>query len=209
MKTNRPDCSRWREAIRAWAAEGVAAEESPRLQGHLALCADCRRYAEELRAAAAGLRWLADRPAEPSPGFRARWTRAVEAAAEPAGVGETAAALADWLREMFLRNRRPALGFACLWGLTLLFRLSAPDVATNPQPATAPSLFEVVRALKTTEQLMAGELGLQLRAPASSRNPESVAPRSEGPPSKPAAGARPGMSVTISPQPSRAGAAVA
>ena len=65
------------EAILTWAAEGVAAEESPRLQGHLALCADCRRYAEELRAAAAGLRWLADRPAEPSPGFRARWTRAL------------------------------------------------------------------------------------------------------------------------------------
>jgi len=209
MKTNRPDCSRWREAIRARAAEGVAAEESPRLQGHLALCADCRRYAEELRAAAAGLRWLADRPAEPSPGFRARWTRAVEAAAQPAGVGETAAALVAWLREMLLRNRRPALGVASLWGLALLFRLSAPDIATNPQPMAVVSPVEILRALKTTEQLMAGELGPQLRAPASSRKPERARPRSENPPSKPTAGAPLGTCFTILPQPSRAGATVA
>jgi len=209
MKTSIPDCSRWRETIRARAAEGLTAEEAPRLQDHLAACADCRRYAEELRATAASLRWLAERPAQPSPGFRARWTRAVEAAAQPAGLGETAAALAGWLREMFLRNRRPALGVASLWGLALLFRLSAPDIAANPQPTAVPSPVEIFRALKTTEQLMAGELGPQLRAPASSRKPEPARPRSEGPPSKPTAGAPLGTCFTILPQPSRAGATVA
>ncbi len=84
MKTTQ-DCSRWREAIRAWVGEGVAGEQTAQIQDHLATCAECRRYAEELRAAAAGLRWLADQPVEPSPGFRARWTRAVEEAARPRG----------------------------------------------------------------------------------------------------------------------------
>ena len=63
MKTVQ-DCSHWREAIRAWVGEGAAGEQAARIQSHLAACADCRRYAGELRAAAAGLRWLADRPVD-------------------------------------------------------------------------------------------------------------------------------------------------
>ena len=75
MKTLQ-DCSEWREAIRVWVGEGAAGEEAARIESHLAGCGGCRRYAEELRATAAGLRWMADQPVDSSPGFRARWMRA-------------------------------------------------------------------------------------------------------------------------------------
>jgi hypothetical protein len=185
------DCDRWREAIRAWVGEGVAGNQSAQLQNHLAACGECRRYAEELRAAAAGLRWLADQPVEPSPGFRTRWTRAVEEAAQPRGVGEAAAALVGWWRELLLRNLRPALGVASLWILALLFRLSAPEVSPTPQTTAARSPGEIYQALKPSEQLLAGELGKPLGTSTTPRKPKSTNPRSEGFPTEPAAQRRP------------------
>ena len=187
MRIHSTDCDRWREAIRAWVGEGAAGDQSTQLQSHLATCGDCRRYAQELRAATAGLRWLAEQPVEPSPGFRARWTRAVEDAARPAGLGETATALAAWWRKLLLRNLRPALGVASLWILALLFRLSAPEVSSTAQMTTARSPVEIYRALKAPEQLLAGELGQPIAAPAALQKPHSARPRSEGRPTEPRA----------------------
>jgi hypothetical protein len=179
MKTVQ-DCSHWREAIRAWVGEGAAGEQAARIQSHLAACADCRRYAGELRAAAAGLRWLADRPVDPSPDFRARWTRAVEEAAQPRSFGETAAALADWWRGLLLRNLRPALAIAPLWILVLLFRLSAPEVSPAPQTTAARSPVEIFRALKLSEQLLAAAPEQPIPARVAPHDPHSAQPRSEG-----------------------------
>ena len=187
MRMRSTDCDRWREAIRAWVGEGVAGDQSAQLQHHLAACGDCRRYAQETRAAAAGLRWLADQPVEPSPGFRARWTRAVEGASQPAGFGETATALAAWWRELLLRNLRPALGVASLWILALLFRLSAPEVALSTQATAARSPIEIYQALRLSEQLLAGELGKPLGPSTTPRKPNSTNPRSEGLPPEPTA----------------------
>jgi hypothetical protein len=187
MRISSTDCDRWREAIRAWVGEVAAGDQSAQIQNHLAACADCRRYAQELRAAAGGLRWLAEQPVEPSPGFRARWTRAVEDAARPTGLGETAAALAACWRELLFRNRRPALAIASVWILVLLFRLSAPDVSPTTQTTAARSPVEIYRALKAPERLLAGELGQPIAAPAASQKPHSARPRSEGLPTEPTA----------------------
>ena len=168
-------------------SEGLAGEQAARLQSHLAACADCRRYAEELRSATAGLRWLTSREVEPSPGFRARWTRAVEDAARPTGLRETAAALAAWWRELLLRNLRPALGVASLWILALLFRLSAPEVPPTTHTAEARSPVEIVRALETDQRLVAWHLWGWERSPAPPRHPQSPQPRSESVPAQPAA----------------------
>ena len=200
------DCSRTREAIRVRVGEGAVGEPMAQVQDHLATCADCRRYAEELRAAAAGLRWLADRPVEPSPGFRARWTRAVEDPAQPAGLGGTAAALAAWGREWLLRNLRPALGVASLWILALLFRLSAPEVVPPNQTIAARSPVEIYRVLKASEQLLAGAPGQLIVVPVAPRKPHSAQPRSEGRPVAPTAHAphlTPLTRVTYLPPPSQ------
>ena len=179
MKTSL-NCSRWRDAIFLEACGTVEANEAARVESHLAACADCRRYAEELRAASAGLRGLATRQVEPSPGFRARWTRAVEEATRPSGVGETATALATLWRGLLLRNLRPALAVASLWILALLFRLSAPEVAPSTHIATARSPVEIYQALETGERLLAGQLERESPVRNTPQRPRSFHPRSEG-----------------------------
>ncbi len=186
MKTAR-DCSRWREAIRAQVGEGVKGDQTAEVQSHLAGCAECRRYAEELRAAVADLRWLADRPVEPSLGFRARWTREVEAAAQPARLGETAAALGAWWREWLVGNLRPALGVSSLWILALLFWLSAPGTSPAVQNAVARSPVEVARALGADQPLLVWHLWRLDVLSIAPRRAQPPHPRSEAPPAQPAA----------------------
>ena len=186
MKTAQ-DCNRWREAIRLRGGGALEAEAAALVETHLVACAECRRYAEEVQATAAGLRWLSSREIEPSAGFRTRWTQAVETAARPSDLGETAAALAAWWRGLLLRNLRPALGVASLWILALLFRLSAPDVSPSTHSTAARSPVEIYRALGGHEQLLAGHLGRQFPAPNTPQKSHLGQPRSEGLPAQPAA----------------------
>ncbi len=184
MKTGQ-DCRFWREAIRVWVGEGATGEQVSRIQSHVAGCGECRRYAEELQAAAGGLRWLAGQQVEPGLGFRARWMRAVEEAAAPRGFAETAVAVAAWWRGWLLQNLRPALGVASLWILALLFRLSAPAIEPATQTTAARSPVEIYRALKTEQQLLAKDVGRTTRGPVAPGNRLPARPRSEGLPTEP------------------------
>lgn len=177
MKTGQP-CRRWREAIHLRVCGALERQEAARVETHLAGCAECRRYSEELQAATAGLRWLGSRDVEPRPGFRARWTRAVEEAALPSGFGATTGALVAWGRGLLLRNLRPALGISFLWILALIFRLSAPAVGRSTATTVARSPVELFRVLEAHTQLLAGQVGSPSPAPVPSH---SVRPRSEGP----------------------------
>ena len=170
MKTGQP-CRRWCEAIHLRVCGALERQEAARVETHLAGCAECRRYSEELQAATAGLRWLGSRDVEPRPGFRARWTRAVEEAARPSGFGDTVGAWVAWWRGLLLRNLRPALGVASLWILTLLFRLSAPEVAPPTPATTARSPVEIYRVLGGREQLLAGRLERQFPVPVTRTRP--------------------------------------
>jgi hypothetical protein len=185
--TSDQNCSRWREGIRAWVAEGVAGAETAQIQDHLATCADCHHYAEELRAAAAGLRWLAEQQVDPSPGFRARWTQAVEDAARPRSFGEAPGALLAWWRELLLRNLRPALGVTSLWILALLFRLSTPEVSPATPDIAARSPVEIARALGVDQRLVAWHLWRWDPPPLAPRPPQPPQPRSGRFPTQPAA----------------------
>ena len=154
MKTGQP-CGRWREAIYLRACGALEGQEAARVEAHLAGCAECRRYGEELHTATVGLRWLGSRDVEPRPGFQARWTRAVEEAARPSSFGEAAGALAVWGRGLLLRNLRPALGIGSLWILALVFRLSAPAVTPSTQATAAHSPLEIARALAADQSRLA------------------------------------------------------
>jgi hypothetical protein len=186
MSKHAMNCRRCREAIRLSVCESAAGELTTRIQSHLAACPDCRRYEEELLAATAGLRRLGSEDVQPRSGFRARWTRAVEEAARPSGMGATAEALVAWWRGLLLRNLRPALGVASLWFLALFFRLSAPEVPPLTQTTTARSPAEIYRVLGGREQLLAGQSGRQLPVPVTRPSP-STHPRSDRVPTQPAA----------------------
>ena len=183
MKTGQ-SCRKCREAINLRLCGALESEEAARVEAHLAACAECRLYAEKVQATAAGLHWLGSGEVEARPGFRARWTRAVEEAARPSGFGEMAGALVAWGRGLLQRNLRPGLAIASLWVLALVFRLSAPAVSPSTQATVARSPVELFRALEVHTQLLARQVGRQSPAPV---EPHSVRPRSEGPPSQPRA----------------------
>lgn len=187
MRTRAMDCRRWREAIRLSTCDTPVDEQTARMQSHLAACPDCRHYAEELRSATAGLRWLGSRDVEPRPGFRGRWTRAVEEAARPSSFRETAGALVAWWRGLLLRNLRPALGVASLWILALLFRLSAPEVPGSTHTTAASSPIEIYRVLAVHERLLARQPMGQFPVPATPRTPPLTHPRSDRLPTQPSA----------------------
>ncbi len=190
MLSRPSNCAHWREAILRRACETLESEQAAQVERHLAGCCDCRRYALEISAAAAGLRWLRSREVEPSPGFRQRWMRAVEDSARPATLAATAAKLEAWLREWLRRNRQPALGVAGLWALILLFRLSAPDAAPPAPTVMAHSPQQVVRVLEADQPLLAWYSWIRTPAPASEPKPQRGQPRSSVFPAQPAAGLR-------------------
>ena len=187
MRIRSVDCGHWREAIRLRVCDALESEEAARVETHLAGCAECRLYAEEVRAATHGLRWLGSRDVKPRPGFRGRWTRAVEAAARPSGFGESAAALVAWWRGLVLRNLQPALGVASLWILALLFRLSAPEVSPTTHTTAARSPVEIYRVLAADNHLLARQFWGWDPVPIAPRKSQSAQPRGEGPLTQPAA----------------------
>jgi anti-sigma factor RsiW len=158
--------------------QALDAEGFARAASHLAACADCRRYAEELQATSARLRGLAEREIEPSADFHARWCGAVEVAARRPTMVEAVVCACDWWRCFRQRNWRPLLGLAPVWVLTLLLRFSTPEVSPSAQPVLAHSPVEIFRALRAQEQFVAQEK--QRRAPVETPHKDVLRPRSEG-----------------------------
>jgi hypothetical protein len=180
-------CSRWREAIRLELSGASESAQMDSLQRHLANCEGCRRYADDLQRVATGLRGLADQRAEPSPGLRARWTQAVEQAAEPISMGQAAAALFARFCGLLQQNLRPALAVASLWFIALLLRVTAPDVSPATQTAAARSPVEIFQALRASGQLLANAPRQFVPAALVPHKARSTHPRTEGLPLAPSA----------------------
>jgi hypothetical protein len=159
VKARAEICRECREAIFLDAVGPLPAEARARaarldLEKHLADCVACRAYSNDLRATTRGLRHLGALPLKPSPGFRQRWTRAVESASQPAPWVRLLAGLLDWSRLMWLRNRRIMSALAPLWVLILVFRLASPDVGRPARITPARSPLEIARALRALENTL-------------------------------------------------------
>ena len=171
MRSRDGICREYRDAIFLDAVGPLPAEQRLDLEKHLADCVACRAYSIELRAAAGGLRHLGALPLKPSPGFRQRWTQAVERANQPAPLVRFLAELVDRSRLMWLRNRRIFSALAPLWVLILVFRLTSPDGGSSARRVPARSPLEIARALKALDKTRTASAGwyrkaLPRRAPA-------------------------------------------
>jgi Putative zinc-finger len=165
VRTRDEICRECREAIFLDAVGPLPAEQRLDLEKHLADCVACRAYSIELRAATGGLRHLGALPLKPSPGFRQRWTRAVERANQPARLVRLMAGLLDWSRLMWLRNRRILSALAPLWVLILVFGLTSPDVGRPARITPARSPLEIARALKAMDNTLTASAGWYRNAP--------------------------------------------
>jgi hypothetical protein len=167
VKSRDKKCQKCREAISV-NRFGVEANE------HLAGCADCRAYADQLRAMTDGLRQLSTLPIQPTANFHRRWTTAVETAGETGWVARSVELFAQWGRQMAQRNRWALPTLAPLWALILLFKITAPEVASLPPTTVARSPIEVFRALRSeTNMQIALDYLLQQAPP----NDPAVSPR--------------------------------
>lgn len=165
MRTRDRICRECREAIFLDAVGPLPAEPRLALEKHLAGCVACRAYAIELRATTGGLRHLGALPLKPSPGFRQRWTRAVESASQPAPLVRLLAGWLDWSRLMWPRNRRILSALAPLWVLIVVFRLTSPDAGRPARITPARSPLEIARALKAMDNTLTASAGWYLTAP--------------------------------------------
>ena len=149
MNVNWPfkGCRRWRRDIALLASGVWPEEERNRVEAHLADCAGCRHYREELDPLAVNLQSLSQSSpdVEPSAALRARWRRAVLAAPQPdlfSGTVEVVLAVGRAFA------KRPAwAGLAAVWLMILFFRVTSPLVAELPSTGPSPAPRELYLAL--------------------------------------------------------------
>jgi anti-sigma factor RsiW len=142
-------CRKCREAIMLDTLPSLPVEERLAVEQHLAHCVQCRAYG----ATAQSLRHLSARPVTPSADFRERWTKSVQNAARPVQPAPVVAGWLQFARWMVWRNRWTLSALTPVWGLILLFKLTAPDVAQPPPTTLARSPIEIFRAIQAETDL--------------------------------------------------------
>jgi hypothetical protein len=167
-------CRKYRENLCAMTSSDLPPEDRVRLERHLASCADCRQYRDDIGSMTAlltaGGELFPD--VEPSESTCMRWATDFEAAIEP-GCSTVTRALRgflDWSRDMVWPCRRIWAGIAAIW--LVILGLSATQRAKNEaQGYPSP---EIMRALLAREGFL----------PGASRTAEggSVEPTGQSPP---------------------------
>src|SRR5260370_10999688 len=78
-------CERRRESICLLASGALPEPESREVENHLAACAGCRKYYDEIKSVAVPLaNWEKNfTHIEPDPTLRTRWAKAIQASGEP------------------------------------------------------------------------------------------------------------------------------
>jgi predicted anti-sigma-YlaC factor YlaD len=183
-------CRRCRSSISLLASGAPSDPEMDRLIGHLANCADCRKYHDEMVSLA---RPLADWETnfayvEPTPETQSRWVKAIQGAVdvnrrkEPVREFTFAVTLGNAVRLSFLElvwtSRRIWTGLASVWILILAANFSMQDRSQTTMAKTAPSA-EMIMTWRQQERLLAELIGPNEPRVAVPPKPFSPRPSSE------------------------------
>jgi len=177
-------CARHRESICLLAAGALPEAGRGAVENHLAACADCRNYFDEIkRAATPFANWKKDfAHLEPDQALQERWAKAVRAAgqSEPVGRVRAGEAVFGWCREVIWPCRRAWAGMAALWLVmwTINARMSGvPNGALNAQSATATTAM--IQTLAEQRQVLAELFPPVESQPAEPPRQNNTRPRSE------------------------------
>lgn len=177
MKRFFDPCRRHRKNIALLAADALSETETGSVEKHLASCADCRTYFEQVKVVAAPLEKLAETypQFQPSESARARWSKAIMAASQPGAVRRPTPAIVfrEWWRDVIWPHRRIWAGLAAAWLIILAGNLSLPGHAPSLAGKSAP-MSETILSWRQQERLLAELIG-----PAESR--ATVPPKSFSP----------------------------
>ena len=163
-------CGRHRQSICLLASGALSEPEGSRVENHLAACADCRKYCDEIKKMAVPLaNWEGNfKHIEPDQIIRMRWAKAVEAAAEPAPVHQLTPimAICEWWHDVIWPCRRIWAGLAAVWMVILAVNFSMHDNSQTMAMKSSPAP-EMITAFQQQERLLAEWIG-----PSETRNPE-------------------------------------
>ncbi len=124
-------CRRYRGSLCLLAGSALPESDRVEIENHLAACADCKNYYDEIKKVAVPLANWEENFAhiKPDRALQMRWAKAVRTASEPKSVRTlwTALALRTAWRELIWPCRRTWAGLAAAWLGIAAFNLSHPD----------------------------------------------------------------------------------
>jgi anti-sigma factor RsiW len=183
-------CRRHRRTICLLAGGALAAPERNELKAHLAECADCRKYHDEMVSLAKPLAgWEINfAHVEPTPETQIRWAKAIQAVADvnrrkqPVRELTFAATLANVVRLLFLELVWPCrhvwAALAAVWVVILAVNYSVHDRGLVAEKS-APPFLEMSMTFPQQEKLLAELMGPNEPRVAAPLKPFSPRPSSE------------------------------
>jgi len=178
-------CRRHQANLCLLAAGTLSEPEAGAVRAHLADCADCRNYHDEIMSLA---RPLADWEANfaqvmPTQDVQMRWAKAVQAAANAKSIRQTGPEniLFDSWQELIWPCRGIWTGLAAVWVLIFVFIFSQRDPTERMAQKAPPPSPEMILAFRQQQRLLAELIGSsETRAAEPPPKPFSPQPRSEG-----------------------------
>jgi hypothetical protein len=184
-------CRRHRANLCLLAGNALSEPEMNELRAHLAECADCRKYHDEMVSLAKPLAdWETNfAHVEPTPETQIRWEKAIQIAADvnrrkqPVRELTFAATPANAIRLVFLElvwpSRRIWTGLAAVWLLILAVNFSLRDKTQTFALKSGPASPEMILSFPQQERLLAELMGPNEPRVAAPSKPFSPRPSSE------------------------------
>ena len=178
MKRFFDPCRRHRRNLSLLAAGALSETEINPVKNHLATCADCRKYFEEVKAVTVPLANLAGSvpQLQPSQSAQARWSRAIRTTGRPEPVRRPAPAMAfrEWWEDAIQPHRRIWAGLAALWVIILAGNLWLPGHVQSIAGKSSPQ--EMITAFKDQQRILA-ELLADHSVSREAESPKIISPR--------------------------------
>jgi len=152
-------CHSRRREICLFAAGTLPEQDRPEMERHLAACAGCRNYYNEVKAIAAPLAGWEKGFAhiEPTQAMRGRWAGAVEASAAEAAEHEPLLknAWRNIWRELIWPCRRAWVGLAPVWLALLVVNARLPDHPTKMAGGDSASAAAMMQSWEEQTRILA------------------------------------------------------
>ena len=176
-------CGSYRESLCLLAGGVLPDQDAVELEAHLATCAGCRIYRDEVKAIAGPLAiWEnAFSQIEPDRALQSRWARDFQAALAPVPATRRPlfGSFLEWCREVLWPCRRALAGFAAVWlGILVLNHSSRTQPPAYAGNSRAPSP-EAVMAFLEREGLFAGVVKKDQNHRKKPQKPATPGPRSQ------------------------------
>lgn len=141
-------------------ASGALPEpERAEIENHLAACADCRKYYEELKTITESLaNWERDLAhVQPGQIARSRWAGTIQSGGQSAPIRRPtpAAGLLGWWHDVVWSSRRVWAGLAAVWVVILAGNLALREPAQTPAMKSSYSSQEMAMTLKYRQSILA------------------------------------------------------